>query len=134
MTNTVTIERTYLAPPERVFEAWVDVDQLTKWWGCAADMLWDVHSWDVTVGGEIHVGMDFDGETYEVRGRFLQIDRPHTLRYEWEGGQIITVSIVADGAGSKMTVEHAGLASDEMQDIVTGGWSASVEQILTVLS
>ena len=134
MTNTVTIERRYLVPPERVFEAWVDVDQLTKWWGCAPDMLWNVHSWDVAVGGEIHVSMDFDGEPYEIRGRFLEIDAPSRLRYEWEAGQVITVTIEADGGGSTMIVEHAGLPTDEMEQIVTGGWSSSVEQILAVLS
>ena len=133
MTHTVTIDRTYLAPPPKVWSAWADVDLLTKWWGCGVDMLWNVHTWDFRVGGDIHVSMDFDGEPYEIRGRFVQIDEPNLLRYEWEGGQIITVTIEPSGAGSTMTVEHAGL-NDHMRDIVTGGWSSAVEQILAVLA
>lgn len=134
MTNTVTIERTYVVSPAKVYAAWTDVDLLTKWWGCATDMLWNVHTWDVRVGGDIHVSLDFDGEPYEVRGRFLDLDEPRLIRYEWEAGQVITVTIEPDGGGSRMTVEHAGLPNDEMQQIVTGGWSASVEQILAVLA
>lgn len=134
MTNTVTIERTYVVSPAKVYAAWTDVDLLTKWWGCATDMLWNVHTWDVRVGGDIHVSLDFDGEPYEVRGRFLDLDEPRLIRYEWEAGQVITVTIEPDRGGSRMTVEHAGLPNDEMQQIVTGGWSASVEQILAVLA
>lgn len=134
MSNTVTIERSFAAPPAEVWAAWTDVELLTKWWGCAADMLWNVHIWDVRVGGEIHVSLDFDGEPYEVRGRFTDVVAPRRLAYDWEAGQTITVTIEADGSGSRMIVEHAGLADDEMKRIVAGGWSAGIEQILTVLA
>lgn len=133
-TVTVTLDRTYLAPPERVWAAWADVDLLTKWWGCAADMLWNVHAWDFRVGGDVHVSMDFDGTPYEVRGRFTDLEPHRLIRYSWEGGQVITVTIEPDGDGSRMTIEHAGLPDEQMGEIVTGGWSASVEQILAVLS
>lgn len=134
MTETVNIERTYLAPPAKVWSAWTEVELLTKWWGCATDMLWNVHAWDVRVGGAIHVSLDSDGEPYEVRGRFVAVDEPQRLQYEWEAGQIITVLIEPDGSGTRMTVEHAGLPDEQMREIVTGGWSASVEQILAVLA
>lgn len=121
------------ASPSKVFAAWTDVEQLTKWYGCATDMLWTVHEWNPVEGGAIHVSLDFDGTPYEVRGRFVVVDEPHRLRYEWEAGQVITVTIEANGTGSKMTVEHAGLPNDEMDQIVTGGWTASMTQILEVL-
>lgn len=133
MTETVTIKRSYAASASEVYNAWIEVDLLTKWWGCGPNMLWTVHVWDVRIGGEIHVSMDFDGTPYEVRGRFLQLDEPHVLRYEWEGGQTITVTIDQQGDETVMTVEHAGLHGD-MPQIVTAGWSASVEQILAVLT
>ncbi len=130
----VVVERDYAAPPERVFAAWTDVALLTTWWGCAEDMLWDVHEWDPTPGGAIHVSLDFpETGTYEVRGQFTEVEPPHRLRYDWEAGQVITVTIQPIDGGSRMRIEHAGLPSDEMFDIVTGGWSASVEQILVAL-
>ncbi|MGI9596862.1 MAG: SRPBCC family protein [Acidimicrobiales bacterium] len=131
--RTVVISRELEAPPERVFAAWTDVELLTQWFGCATDMLWQVHSWDVKPGGLIHVSLDFDGTPYVVRGRFVDVDEPNRLQYEWEAGQVITVTIEAHSDGSRMTVEHAGLPNEEMEEIVTGGWSASTIQIKAVL-
>lgn len=133
MSETVVLERIYRAAPERVFLAWTDVELLTKWYGCDTDMLWDVHSWDVRPGGEIHVSLDFDGNPYEVKGRFVDVDEPRLLRYEWEAGQVITITIEPEGDGSRVTLEHAGLPNDEMCGIVAGGWTASLSQIEAVL-
>jgi uncharacterized protein YndB with AHSA1/START domain len=130
----VVLSADYDAPPAKVFAAWTTVETLTTWFGCATDMLWTVHAWEPVVGGPIHVSLDFDGTPYEVRGRFLIVEEPHRLQYEWEAGQVITVTIEARDGGSRMTVEHAGLPTDEMDEIVTGGWTASLTQILQALS
>ena len=61
-----------------------------------------------------------------MRGRFVEVDEPRRLRYEWE--------IEPDGQGSRLVEEHARLPDDERREIVTVGWSASVEQILAVLA
>ena len=134
MTETVVTERTYDATPEAVFSAWTEVELLSQWFGCAEDMLWKIHAWNPVVGGEIHVSLDFDGEPYEVRGQFLEVDAPRRLRYSWEGGQVVTVTIESRGAQSHLRVEHAGLPTEEMGGIVTGGWSASVEQLRGALT
>ncbi len=129
----VVISRELDAPPDKVFAAWTDVELLTQWYGCATDMLWKVHTWEVEPGGSLHVSLDFDGTPYEVRGRFVVVDRPNKLQYEWEAGQVVTVTIDETENGSRMTVEHAGLPTAEMDQIVTGGWSASTIQIKAVL-
>jgi uncharacterized protein YndB with AHSA1/START domain len=133
MPEPVVLTRELDAAPAKVFAAWTDVELLTQWFGCATDMLWTVHTWDVRVGGLLHVSLDFDGNPYEVKGRFTEVDRPHRLQYEWEAGQVVTVTIEAVGDGSRMTVEHAGLPTEEMKEIVTGGWTAGVKQISVVL-
>ncbi len=134
MIDPVEVERTYAVPPESVFDAWRDVAKLTRWWGCDTTQLWNVHEWEFEVGGAIRVSMDFDGTPYEVSGKFMAIEPNQLIRYSWEADQVITVSIEPAANGSKMTVSHAGLPSSEMGEIVTGGWSASVEQILPVLA
>lgn len=133
MGEPIVIRRELDAPPERVFAAWTEVELLNQWFGCATDMLWEIHSWEVEAGGLLHVSLDFDGNPYEVRGRFVEVDEPNRLQYEWEAGQVITVTIEANGAGTTMTVEHAGLPDEAMEEIVTGGWSASTIQIKAVL-
>ncbi len=134
MPEPVVITRDYDAPPARVFAGWTNVDLLTQWFGCATDMLWDVHEWDARPGGAIHVSLDFETGPYVVKGRFIEVDEPNRIRYEWEGDQVVTVTIQANGKGSRMTLEHAGLPSNDLCEIVTDGWSASTTQILAVLS
>ncbi len=135
MTHTVTIERTYDASPAALWAAWMDLQRLTKWWGCAPDQLWNVHEWSPVPGGGVKVSMDFDGQPYVVEGRFVDVEEPHLLRFEWEGGQVITVTIGDDDddGHTSMTVEHAGLPDEFMRDTVTAGWSSSVEQIRSAL-
>jgi len=134
MPEPVVLIREFDAAPERVFEAWTKVELLTQWFGCATDMLWTVHEWDVRPGGTLHVSLDFDGKPYVVKGEFLEVDAPHRLVYAWESDQRVTVTIEPLDAGSRMTLEHAGLPNDEMCGIVTGGWTAGMTQILEVLS
>lgn len=131
--DPVVVERTYRTNPVAVFAAWTDVDLLTRWWGCATDMLWNVHEWDVRVGGAIHVSLDFDGEPYHVHGAFTEIIEPRRLEYDWENDQHIVVSIEAVDNGTLMRVEHHGLPNAEMGSIVIAGWTASTTQILEVL-
>jgi len=134
MPDPVVLIREFDATPKRVFEAWTKVELLTQWFGCATDMLWTVHEWDVRPGGALHVSLDFDGKPYVVKGEFVEVDDPHRLVYAWENDQKVTVTIEPVGSGSRLTLEHAGLPNDEMCQIVTGGWTAGMTQILEVLS
>ncbi|MEM7094149.1 MAG: SRPBCC family protein [Actinomycetota bacterium] len=133
MSEIVTTERHYPSPPEAVFAAWRDLNTLTRWWGCAPETLWRVHTWDFGVGGEIHVSQTFGTEDYEVRGDFVEIDEPSRIVFTWEHDQVITVTIKPDESGSIMRVDHAGLDS-AMHPIVTGGWAASFDHITEALT
>ncbi|MDH3707648.1 MAG: SRPBCC domain-containing protein, partial [Acidimicrobiia bacterium] len=90
------LQRHYDAPVERVYQAWTDLDVLTTWWGCAADMLWEVHEYDVRIGGALRVSMPIEGATFEVVGEFLAVDPPHHLSYSF-GDEVVDVRIEPDG-------------------------------------
>ncbi len=127
-TQTVTIERSYSATPEQIWRAWTDPDVLSRWFGCAADQLWTIHRWEPTVGGRLHVSMDFDGVPYEVTGEFLAVERPRRLRYSFGGDQIVSVDIAPRGTETLVTIQHEGLDVD-LRSTVTDGWSHGVEQL-----
>jgi hypothetical protein len=96
-------------------------------------MLWTVHTWEPRVGGAIHVSLMFEKGPYEVRGEFLQVDRPRRLRYRFGPDQIVDVTIDPNGSGSRVTVHHSGLGNPEMCGIITGGWTAGLGQLGTLL-
>jgi len=128
-TETLSIERDYAAPPERVFDAWTRVDLLRLWFGCAPEKLWNVHVWDARVGGEIHVSLDFDGRPFEVRGEFLVVDAPRRLKYRWSDDEIVELTIEPLGSGSRLRLAHTFPAAEEARSTLTMGWSNSLEQL-----
>jgi len=121
---TLELDRCYDATPEQVFAAWTDVDTLSTWWGCGPDMLWNVHVWDVRVGGAVHVSLDFEGTPFEVRGEFLDVDPPTGLRFSFgDDGEVVEMRIEPEGEGSRLYLTHSELPSDAQKQMVDGGWS-----------
>ena len=79
----VRIEKTLHAPPERVFQAFLDPDLMRQW--IAPDEL-DVDrvTVDPRVGGRIEVWHSQHGvSTGRFEGRFVRIDPPRELVYRW---------------------------------------------------
>ena len=132
MSERAVFERHYRSPPGRVFDAWTNVDQLSRWYGCGPDMLWDVHVWEPHVGGALHVSMEME-DRVDIHGEFLVVDRPSQLRFRWHEEQTITVTFTPDDAGTHLRIEHDGLPGAFEVEMVTGGWSNSVEQLASAL-
>jgi uncharacterized protein YndB with AHSA1/START domain len=127
--DSVVLEHTYDLSPEQVFAAWVDPAIVGRWLGCAGDKRWTVHDWDVRPGGLLHVSLDFDDGTYDVRGTFLVVDAPHRLRYRWADREIVDVTIVATGTGSRLRLEHHFPEDAEARERFAAGWTNSLAQL-----
>jgi uncharacterized protein YndB with AHSA1/START domain len=129
MTNRFYAERKYEAPSERVFSAWTDVDTLRLWFGCSSEMLWQIHEWEVRVGGQIRVSLNFGDKTFEVEGAFLVVDPPHHLRYRWDDDQIVDVQIEPCGTGSLLKLEHRWPPTIEDRSMIAAGWTSALDQL-----
>jgi uncharacterized protein YndB with AHSA1/START domain len=129
MRESIALERDYEVTPDRLFEAWTNVDVLRRWFGCSTEMLWTIHAWDVRPGGALHVSLQFDHGPYEVHGRFVTVEAPHHLRYDWENGEVVDVVIEPHGAGSRLRLVHEYDAGEQKRAILSGGWNASLEQL-----
>ncbi|HEV3207147.1 MAG TPA: SRPBCC domain-containing protein [Terriglobales bacterium] len=72
------------APPERVFEALTDPQQMPQWWGQQG--LYRITEWkgDVRPGGKwSSVGVGADGTSFRVDGEYLEVDPPRLLVHTW---------------------------------------------------
>ena len=116
--DAIVAEIHIAAPPDRVFQALVDPQQVPKWWGQEGVYRSAEFQCDLRPGGKWRtVGTNAEGGTFEASGEFLEIDRPRLLVYSWvaswTGIRKTTVrwELHPDGQGTLVRLRHYGLSA-----------------------
>src|SRR5436305_8453888 len=82
--NSILAESFIARPPDRVFQALTDPQQMTKWWGERGVYRITENKADLRVGGKwSSTGVSADGKPFTVDGEYVEIDRPRLLVYTW---------------------------------------------------
>jgi uncharacterized protein YndB with AHSA1/START domain len=72
------------APPERVFQALTDPNQMPKWWGQPDMYRITECKAELRPGGKwSSVGVGADGSSFRIDGEYLELDPPRLLVYTW---------------------------------------------------
>ena len=135
--DAVVTEVEITAPPERVFQALIDEQQLMRWFtntGCPVKF-W---KFEPRVGGRYHYAtakspaVVVNGvNEFDCQGEILEFDPPRRLAYTWIGNwhvnkalkTVVCWELTPRGAGTHVKVTHSGLASDEAaRNDYRGGW------------
>ena len=113
MTGPIRLEvsRRIAAPPETVFDAWLDPAGVGDWLFATPDGVMERVEIDPRVGGRFEIDERRGGELAEHFGEYLEIDRPRRLVFSFAamrdaGYTRVTVTIVPDGDGSRLTLVH----------------------------
>jgi uncharacterized protein YndB with AHSA1/START domain len=146
----VTIERTFVAPRELVFDAMTKADHLARWWG--------PHQFDAPLcesdprpGGAIRIDMRGPEPfgTSPIHGEYLEMERPDRFSMVLRGFQEADgswgIEHVTDfrfedapGGGTRMhmttTVKQASEAMIQALRGMREGWSQSFEKLETLLA
>jgi uncharacterized protein YndB with AHSA1/START domain len=102
----IAASRVFSAPRDRVFGAWVDPDQVGKWWG-PHGFTNTIHSMDVRPGGSWRFTMHGpDGTDYKNEMRYVEIERPSRLILDHVTGPNFRMTSTFDeeGSGTRVTV------------------------------
>jgi uncharacterized protein YndB with AHSA1/START domain len=82
--NTIVAEITVKASAERIYEALVNPEQRTKWWGLKGRFETTEVESDLRVGGRWAMrGTGMGGKPFSVEGKYRVIERPHVLAFTW---------------------------------------------------
>jgi len=82
--DTIVAEVFIAAPPERVFQAITDPQQMPRWWGQQGVYRITECKGDLRPGGKwSSVGMGMEGKPFRVDGEYLEIDPPRLLVQTW---------------------------------------------------
>src|SRR5688572_22323983 len=81
--TTLVMKRSFDAPREKVFDAWMDPKQLGKWMG-PSGVRAEAPLLEPKVGGRYRIVMHLDsGATPAVGGVYREIARPDRLVFTW---------------------------------------------------
>lgn len=105
----VIVERTYNAPPEKVWEAITNPDQMKEWY-------LPVEEFQPEVGFETSFEQEENGKVYPHVWKVTEVIPERKISYAWRlqgfpGNSLVTFELAPDGEGTKLTVTHMGLDS-----------------------
>jgi uncharacterized protein YndB with AHSA1/START domain len=148
MTHELRLERLYDAPPEVVFDAFVDPDTQAELHSGAPEGVegWKVHrtETDVRVGGTSVYVMGLEGEEPDTETRvYSVVDRPHRLVFrhsmaiaEWHRTVDTEMTITFEDQDGKtlLTMVQTGFETEADRDDFMGGWPTYLDTLKGVVT
>ena len=150
----IALERTYPAPPERIWELWTTAAGIESWWAPEGFRA-DVQQIDVRQGGELHHSLTATGPeqvafmegaglplTSHARKRFDEVDPPRRLVYtsyvDFVPGvepyeQRTVVELQPEGDGTRVVMRMEPMHDDEWTQRLLAGRSHELQQLARVV-
>jgi uncharacterized protein YndB with AHSA1/START domain len=117
------------APPQRVFRALTDSDELARWFASSAES-------DPRTGGEYVLHFEFDDEArnHTYAGRYEDVTPSERVRYPWNGqfgDTTVEFVLRPAAAGTKLTLIHSGWSdtAEESRQMHEQGWSFFLDNL-----
>ncbi len=135
----LVLTRTFDAPPQRVFGAWLDPAQIEKWIG-PRGVRGETQLLEPRVGGRYRIQMRTpDGSDPVVSGVYREIVPPSRLVFTWtweheRHEMLISVTFRAAGRETEMTLRQENFASAERRDSHGHGWTGSFDKLAEMYS
>ena len=135
--TTLRLRRTFAAPREKVFRAWTQPEELTKWWGPEGYATPSAEV-DLRVGGKYRLGMMKlpDGKIFYLSGTYREVRPPERLVYTWRweaqpehGETLVTVEFRAVGDSTEVDLIHEVFPTQKARDDHNRGWSGCLDRL-----
>ena len=145
MTYELKIERRIDAPPDVVFDAFVDPAAQKVLYDNEEETDWMVESdLDLRVGGTWTIAFGKVGEEpFRETNVFTEVDRPRRLVYSSTmfkgkyGGNfdtVVTVTFEDRDGKTLLTILQTGFESREDRDMIQGGWPSILDALERVVA
>ena len=130
---TVQLSKTIHAPIDKVFDAWLEPETLSRFMLPMPGMPLPEIEIDARVGGRFTINMHVGEEIIPHSGEYLQIDRPYRLVFSWEspystdGSKVtLTFNALSDNE-TRMDLLHQLFPSEESRSDHEDGWTHILE-------
>lgn len=128
------VERLILAPPERVFDAFLDPARIPLWFAPGLGPMTRVEV-EARPGGRFHLDQRRESGVVAHSGTYEVIDRPRSIVFTWEvegagGASLVSLDFAPHKGGTLVCVTHALGAGFEAYVVRTeGGWTRMLESL-----
>jgi uncharacterized protein YndB with AHSA1/START domain len=138
---SVTLQRRYNAPPERVYAAWTHAEMIVGWFGPSdADQGSVKAMMDVRTGGRFTISFTHsNGEYSEVSGTYKEVVPNARLVFSWawhstpEHESQVTILTQPAGKGTLLTLKHEQFFDQAAADGHKRGWTGTMEKLAAYL-
>jgi len=139
---SLTLNRSYPVPPERVWRAWTDPQALKRWFGPGGADPVSLAQLDLRVGGRFRIVFGGpDGKAHDVQGVYKEVVPHRKLVFTWtwpnstpERESVITIELRAAGRGTELVFRQEQFSDSTVRDNHRHGWTESfvkLERFLT---
>jgi uncharacterized protein YndB with AHSA1/START domain len=132
---SLTLKRRLNASPEKIYAAWTEPTQLTKWFGPEGGVV-ERADLNVQPGGRYSIVFHGkDGEQHHVSGVYKEVVPNEKLAFTWawrstpERESYVTVMIKSDGPGSMLTLIHEKFFDEAARDRHNTGWTGALNKM-----
>lgn len=131
----VKLTKTINAPIEKVFDAWLDADMLSKFMLPMPGMPEPRTETDGKEGGTFTIYMVVGDDEIPHKGKYLEVDRPNKLVFTWESpfspkGSTVTILFKAlDSNSTHIDFKHVKFNDEESRTNHEGGWTHILEKL-----
>ena len=141
ITTAALVRRLLPAPPDVVYDEWLDPDAFADWMCPRPARCRGIES-DPRVGGRLRIDIEEEGTEFYVTGEYLVLDRPSRLSFTWSCStwpdpglsSVVTVLLAPHEDGQTlMTIRHT-LLPPGLADQHERGWEAIAGQLAAKLS
>ena len=136
--TSLRIVRILPAPPEVVFDAWLDPEAIRVWM-CPGDIFESVADIDPSVGGSFTIVMRSPGMDDPHTGEYRVIDRPRQLQFTWSSAStyhqqtLVNLEFAPHGDDEcELTLTHAELPPDKVE-LHSFGWKGHLRVMIGLL-
>ncbi len=119
----ITVSRRSPAPPEKVYDRWIDpLSPGGPWFGVARVIL------SQEVDGLFYHAAEYNGKNWPHYGRFLALDRPNRIERTWVSEATkgieskIVITLERSGDETELFLHHSDVPDDEMGRSHEQGW------------
>ena len=140
--TSLRLEKVLPMPPERLFAAFVDAEQLPQWFGPVGFTALALR-FDAVEGGNYRLAMQPpEGDAFHIRGTFRTVEAPRHLAFTFvyeepdpdDQETLVTVTFEPAEQGTRVVVEQRPFKTAARCALHRDGWTDSLERLEQALA